>query len=76
MIVIDPLFLQGVFLFSLRNEHLSDGWKFELLTTKRDILKGIGKELQIRKPISVLSIIGKTEHNTQKIIADELGWST
>ncbi len=65
---------------SLRNEHLSDGWKFELLTKKREILKEVGREnLKIptgNKNSMTLSLSDNVIHNTRNIIADELGWST
>ena len=62
--------------------NLTDGWKYKLKNTKKEILIKKGKEKQIKTlkqgiDAPVLSTIDKTEtHNTQKIIADELGWST
>jgi len=61
--------------------NLTDGWKFELLQSKKDILLLVGKSKQERKPVdSVLSTIDKTEeeipHNTRSEIANDLGWST
>jgi len=68
--------------------NLSDGWKYQLSSTKRDILAGIGKEKKIEsgkesraKQLGVLSIVDKTPteekpHNTRKEIAKDLGWST
>ena len=57
--------------------NLTDGWKYQLSQAKKEILLEAGKNAQVRKPIdSVLSIVDKTEHNTQKTIANDLGWST
>lgn len=62
--------------------NLTDGWKYKLQQIKKEILlkKGKDKQLQTLKQgldIPVLSIIDKTEkHNTQKIVAENLGWST
>jgi N6-adenosine-specific RNA methylase IME4 len=57
----------------------------ELLSYVRDLLKDIGKEKLIEigknygegyKKEEGLSIVDKPSHNTQKIFADKLGWST
>ena len=64
--------------------NLTDGWKYKLKNTKKEILfkKGEAKKIidgknSRDKQLGVLSTIDKTpKHNTQKIIADELGWST
>jgi site-specific DNA-methyltransferase (adenine-specific) len=59
--------------------NLTDGWKFKLLETKRQILLEQGKESQGRRT-DILSDSDKKldipKHNTQKIIAKDLGWST
>ena len=60
--------------------NLTDGWKFELAQEKKKILaeKGRDKQLQTLKRGNKnpdLSKMDKTEHNTQKQIADDLGWS-
>lgn len=62
--------------------NLTDGWKYELAQVRKEILLKQGKEKQketlggFKHNTSVLSTIDKTEHNTQKEIAEELGWST
>ena len=61
--------------------NLTDGWKFELAQERKRILAEKGKEKQIQTlkrgdNVPVLSIVDKTEHNTQKEIAADLGWST
>jgi phage N-6-adenine-methyltransferase len=63
--------------------NLTDGWKFQLSQNKKDILLGMGrakqKETLKQNTDTVLSIIDKTDepaHNTQKVIAEDLGWST
>jgi hypothetical protein len=62
--------------------NLTDGWKYKLKNTKKEILIKKGKEKQLKTlkqgiGAPVLSTIDKTEtHNTRQIIADELGWST
>ena len=60
--------------------NLTDGWKFQLSQAKKEILLGVGKEKQketLKKGNSpVISTIDKTNHNTQKTIANDLGWST
>ncbi len=47
---------------------------------KRELLKGVGSnkisENNINRNKFTLSESDKVKHNTQKIIADELGWST
>ena len=62
--------------FGKRN--LSDAQRYLNRNEKRKLLKEQGKQTQ-GKRTDLLSTIDKklkTEHNTQKIIADELGWST
>jgi len=57
--------------------NLTDGWKFELAQTKKAILLEKGKQSQgIRTDL--ISTIDKKlpEHNTQKVMASDLGWST
>lgn len=58
--------------------NLTDGWKYKLKQTKKELLKQQGKKnISANKGgTSTLSIIDKEAHNTQKIIAKELGWST
>ena len=61
--------------------NLTDGWKFELAQVRKEILLKQGREKQketLKKGADFpdLSTIDKTEHNTRKEIADELGWST
>jgi SAM-dependent methyltransferase len=64
--------------------NLTDGWKYKLKNTKKEILfkKGEAKKVidgknSRDKQLGVLSTIDKTpKHNTRQIIADELGWST
>ena len=66
--------------FGRRN--LEDFVKGELMKTLEDLEKQKGKDKQLQTlkqgvDIPVLSIIDKTEkHNTQKIVAEKLGWST
>jgi hypothetical protein len=61
--------------------NLTDGWKFELAQVRKEILLKQGRqkisEVQTMRHTGVtLSTIDKDTHNTQKEIADELGWST
>jgi N6-adenosine-specific RNA methylase IME4 len=61
--------------------NLSDYVKFELKDKKTEILSKKGKEKQLQtlkqNATTVPSIIDKTDkHDTRKVIADELGWST
>lgn len=63
--------------------NLTDGWKFELMQTKKEILLEKGKSKQKETLMHgdaspVLSIVDKTglKHNTRDEIATELGWST
>jgi len=50
--------------------------EYEAVQKLKEKLLEIGKEKQIRKPNSVLPIMGKTKtHNTREEIAEELGWS-
>jgi len=57
--------------------NLRDGWKFQLSQDKKAILLEQGKKTQGARN-DILSTIDKKlpEHNTQKIIANDLGWST
>ena len=56
--------------------NLTDGWKYQLTQSKKEILLEVGKNAQARKPIdSVMSTIDKTNHNTRDTIASDLGWS-
>ena len=59
--------------------NLTDGWKFELMQIKKELLLKIGKESQ-GKRTDLLSTIDKRleapKHNTQSAIAKDLGWST
>jgi len=76
----------GVKIWMVKNQfgrrNLQDFVKGELITTLEDLEKQKGKEKQLQTlkqgvDIPVLSIIDKTEkHNTQKIVAEKLGWST
>lgn len=57
--------------------NLTEGWKYELSQLKKNILLELGKKTQgIRTDL--LSTVDKKldSHNTQKEIANELGWST
>jgi len=62
--------------------NLTDGWKFELKQTRKKILSEKGKENQgirtdlLSKTDKKLNINKVRNHNTQKEIAKELGWST
>lgn len=66
--------------------NLTDGWKYKLSERKRSILHKRGEEKKVEDgkearnvQLGVLSIVDKThkpKHNTQKIIASSLGWST
>ena len=53
--------------------NLTDGWKFELAQTRKDILLQKGKENKLGRG-KVLSNVDKT--NTRDEIAKDLGWST
>jgi N6-adenosine-specific RNA methylase IME4 len=58
--------------------NLTDGWKWELAQTRKQILAEKGKEKQGQRT-DLLSKIDKKlddNHNTQKELATELGWST
>jgi len=58
--------------------NLTDGWKFKLQQIKKEILLLKGKKTQGTRT-DILSIVDKKlepEHNTQKIIAKTLNWST
>jgi len=63
--------------------NLTDGWKWELALVKKDLLMEKGRE--IKKEIGKKTGRGKElsdsdktfdKHNSQKIMAEELGWST
>lgn len=59
--------------------NLTDGWKYQLTLSKKEILLEIGKEnlkTNIGGEHVGLSIVDKGTHNTQKTIANDLGWST
>lgn len=60
--------------------NLTDGWKYQLTQSKKEILLEVGRVKQketLKKGDSpVLSTIDKTEHNTRDTIANDLGWST
>lgn len=66
--------------------NLTDGWKYKLKNTKKEILfkKGeakrsetkIGNNNASKTKLSIIDNVVLPKHNTRKIIADELGWST
>lgn len=58
--------------------NLTDGWKWELAQTRKEILAEKGKEnISANKGgTTSLSTIDKEAHNTRDEIAKELGWST
>lgn len=61
--------------------NLTDGWKYELTQVRKEILIKQGRdkisETQTARHAGItLSTIDKDTHNTQKEIAEELGWST
>lgn len=56
--------------------NLTDGWKFELAQVRKEILLKQGRENMSDGKKYGLSTIDKPLHNTQKEIAEELGWST
>ena len=58
--------------------NLTDGWKYKLQQIKKEILLLKGKEnISANKGgTATLSTIDKEVHNTQKIIAKTLNWST
>jgi len=69
----------------LGRRNLSEFVRGELVSYIRDILKSIGKEKLVEvgkkygeghKKEEGLSIVDKGSHNTQKEIAEKLGWST
>jgi 16S rRNA G966 N2-methylase RsmD len=58
--------------------NLTDGWKYKLQQIKKEILLEKGKKTQGTRT-DILSIVDKKlepKHNTQKIIAKTLNWST
>lgn len=55
--------------------NLPDGWKYQLKLTKKEELLKVGKE-SMSEGGKGLSIVDKPSHNTQKTIANDLGWST
>jgi DNA modification methylase len=66
--------------------NLTDGWKYKLKNTKKEILfkKGEAKRIETKignnnaskTKLSIIDNVVLPKHNTQKIIANELGWST
>jgi len=59
--------------------NLTDGWKYQLTQSKKEILQEAGKEnlkTNVGGEHVGLSTIDKGTHNTQKTIANDLGWST
>ena len=66
--------------------NLTDGWKYKLKNTKKEILskKGEAKRIETKignnnaskTKLSIIDNVVLPKHNTRKIIADELGWST
>jgi hypothetical protein len=60
---------------------LSDGWKWELAQTRKELLMVKGREKQGHGETApgktLLSIVDKSDtHNTREQLATELGWST
>ena len=60
--------------------NLTDGWKYQLTQSKKEILLEAGKE-NLKLPTGgknslTLSIVDKVNHNTRDTIANDLGWST
>ena len=77
--------MESVKLWMIDNQkgrrNLTDGWKYELAQVKKAILTEKGREKQKEtlmrgNEAPDLSIVDKTEHNTRKEIAQDLGWST
>ncbi|WP_262965158.1 DNA N-6-adenine-methyltransferase [Methylobacter psychrophilus] len=65
--------------------NLTDGWKYQLMQSKKEILLEVGKVKhaenggdKIGDKIAELSIVDNAapKHNTRDTIANELGWST
>jgi ParB family chromosome partitioning protein len=59
--------------------NLTDGWKYQLTQSKKEILQEAGKEnlkTNVGGEHVGLSIVDKGTHNTRDTIASELGWST
>lgn len=58
--------------------NLTEGWQFELAQKKKEILLLKGKEnIAANKGGTItLSTVDKVAHNTQKALAEDLGWST
>jgi N6-adenosine-specific RNA methylase IME4 len=57
--------------------NLTDGWKFELAQTRKEILLKKGKENQGTRTDLLSTIDKKLEtHNTRQDVAESLGWST
>ena len=59
--------------------NLTDGWKYQLSQAKKEILLEAGKnnlKTNVGGEHVGLSIVDKGTHNTQKTIANDLGWST
>jgi len=57
----------------LGRRNLVEFVKIELLQIRKEILKSLGKEKQIRKPVdSVMSTIDRTKHSTRETLSKEL----
>lgn len=61
--------------------NITDGWRFDLKQTKKQILKDMGKakyDETVGRPTKEksLSKVDNDKHDTRKEIAKELGWST
>ena len=60
--------------------NLTDGWKYQLTQSKKEILLEVGKVKHAEtagKSIETLSTIDNvSKHNTRDTIANDLGWST
>ena len=60
----------------LARRNLSDWQKYELLSSKREILRIKGKENQGTRTDLLTVVVKKLKHNTRNEIAQELKWST
>ena len=68
----------------LGRRNLTDGWRWELIQTKKDLLIKKGREKQketlkqnVNSVDTVKSIVDKTDnHNTRDELSKDLGWST
>jgi N6-adenosine-specific RNA methylase IME4 len=61
--------------------NLTDGWKYQLTQSKKEILLEVGKVKHAENggdKIAALSIVDNAapKHNTRETIANDLGWST